>query len=62
MAWNTAEVGPDGLGDALGGWWPTRSGYLAHYAFFPDALYHKSLMPRILLALIRRARECVVRG
>ena len=25
MAWNTAEVGPDGLGDALGGWWPTRS-------------------------------------
>jgi hypothetical protein len=62
MAWNTAEVGPDGLGDALGGWWPNRSGNLTHSSFFPDALYHKSLMPRILLALIWRARECVVRG
>ena len=62
MAWNTADVGPDGLGDALGGWWPNRSGNLTHSSFFPDALYHKSLMPRILLALIQRARECVVRG
>jgi hypothetical protein len=57
IAMNSREVGCEGAGEVLGGWWTTHAGVLKYTGFYPDAFDRKGLAVQLLLAFARRAHS-----
>ena len=58
---NTLELGEQGIGDSLGGWWATSGGVLRYCGFYPNALYRKGLALQLLLGYAERAHRTSLR-
>jgi hypothetical protein len=58
---NALEVGPHGIGDALGGWWATSGGIFRYVGFYPNAMYRKGLALQLLLGYAERAHKTSLR-
>jgi hypothetical protein len=58
---NALELGAQGVGDSLGGWWATSGGVLRYCGFYPNALYRKGLALQLLLGYAERAHRTSLR-